>query len=143
MSHQLSFTERFNTMIGIAVQRLGYLGKPSYYSGPSYNTDAYRVFGLKTPPRFLEAIPSLTDARCPACLGVCEVRDVQDNTFGTFAGTFAESEDSHTVAQGTLVCATDAQHTSNLPYGTCTVSVASLVSELICVLDDIATELGY
>ena len=146
MSHELSFTQRFDKLMGVAVLRSGYLGEPSYYGGFNYNEDAYELFGLEAPPfsYAINASPaSLEDARCPKCKGACEVVGVQDTSQMSFAGTFAESDERSTVAQGTLVCSSKAAHTGKLPYGTTTVTVHSTVAELVCLLDDIATELGY
>lgn len=146
MSHELSFTQRFNKLMGVAVLRSGYLGKPDYYRGFNYNEDAYELFGLEAPPfsYAINASPaSLEGARCPKCMGACEVVGVEDTSHMSFSGTFVEGDIRITVAQGTLVCSNNPTHTSKLSRGAATVCVHSTVGEMVCLLDDIATELGY
>ena len=145
MSHALSFTQRFDKLIGAAVQRTGYLGRPAYYGGIDFNDDAYKKFGIaKKPFRYASdfVVPSLDDARCPSCHAACEVVGVRDTSHMSFDGTFAD-DSKRNVAQGTLQCSKNAAHTVKLGYGFCDVFVDSTVAELVVLLDDIAAEMGY
>lgn len=154
MSHELSFTERYNAMMGIALLRMGYLGEPGFYGGFEYSADAYKALGLEPPrDRFDRDTASLEGARCPRCGGACAVIGVEDVSGSKFAGTFAE-DDPYTVAQGTLVCARDENHLLDAfrhdederddeVRELLKVSVESTVGELVCLLDEIAREMGY
>lgn len=142
MAHELSFTERYNKMMGVALLRLGYLGEPSYYGGRGANKDAYTKFGIRRVDSYADSLPSLTAARCPSCKGKVEINTVYEEEYASFGGTFADHDDKYHIAQGKLVCVKDSRHTDRLHDYT-TVSVSSTIAEMVCLLDDIATEMGY
>lgn len=142
MAHELSFTERYNKMMGVALLRLGYLGEPSYYGGREVNVDAYAKFGIRRVDPYADSLPSLTAARCPSCKGAVGINEVYEEEYASFAGTFVDHDDKYHITQGRLVCVNDSKHTDRLHDYT-TVSVSSTIAEMVCLLDDIAMEMGY
>lgn len=145
MASQLSFTERYNALLGVAVLRLGYIGQPLYMGGREVSSEGYARFGLgEVRSRvYSESLPSLEGAKCHKCRAALAVTSVHETEQSSFSGTFAESHEKYTIAQGTLTCTKSAQHLVKLPSEDITVSVESTIAELVCLLDELADEMGY
>jgi hypothetical protein len=145
MSALPPFAERFETLLGEAMLRHGFLGELCLYgTGPQVDKTVYHAYGLRV-VRDKDGdtvFESLSEGACPECGGKLTVTNVRETTSSRFAGTFEDNvEIAH--AAGTLACAHNPSHLSAYSWEWTTVLLNGTVNSLIPKLSEIADELGW